>query len=183
MITVLYSGNLQREKLDAIQAQISDLTAQRKTITNADLPTDDLRASCCAAVRDIVDSPSGISMLSRLRYLANPGQPRPLVEHGDASRDFAALVIHMIGEEAIADRLFECVSTNERYAAGLPASDRTTQVVELDKQIWKLSVAEEFEARTIELQGGVFVMRRPLAVLNLDAVLEAWDKAGSATPP
>lgn len=180
MITVLYSGNPQREKLDAIQAQIADLTAQRKTIANADLATDDLRASCDAAVRDIIDGPAGISMQSRIRYLAQPGRPTPLIEQDDTSRDFAALVIHMIGEDTIANRLFDRVSTHEKYTAGLPASERAARIAELDKQIRRLSVAEEIEARKIESQGVVFVMRRPLAALDIDAVLEAWDKAGTA---
>lgn len=180
MINVISSGDARRAKLDAIQAQISDLTAQRKAIANADLPADDLRASCDAAVRAIVDSAAGISMLSRLRYLAKSGRPTPLIERGETSRDFAALVVHMIGQEAIADQLFECVSKNERYVAGLPASERATRIAELDRQLWKLSVAEEIEARKIESQGGVYVMRRALAALDIGAVLEAWDQADPA---
>lgn len=179
MITVIYSGNPQRQRLDAIQAQISDLTAQRKTMANADLAADALRASCDAAVRDISDGPAGISMRSRFRYLAQPGRPTPLLEQHDTSRDFAALVVHLIGENTIADRLFERVSTHEKYTAGLPASERATRIAEINEQLWELSVAEEIEARKIESQGGVFVMRRPLAALDIDAILSAWDQAGT----
>ena len=36
------------------------------------------------------------------------------------------------------------------------------------------------EAREIEAQGGIFVMRRPLKQLNINAILVAWDQADTA---
>ena len=182
MITVLHFGDPHREKLDAIQSQIAELVAKRKAITVADLAVEDLQASCSEAVHSVTESAAGVSMLSRLRYLAQPGRPSPLIEQGDRGQDLGALIVALLGERTIAHSLFDYASTREGYSPGLPAAQRATRVSELDEQIRDLSVAEEIEARKLEVAGGVFVMRRPLAALDIDAILKAWDQVpGTST--
>ena len=142
MITVLHSGDPCREKFDAIEAQIVELVAKRKAMTAADLAIEDLQASCDEAVYTITESAAGVSMLTRLRYLAQPGRPSALIEQDDRGQDLGALIVALIGERTIAQSLFDFATTRESYSPGLPATERAVRVVEIDKQLHDLSIAE-----------------------------------------
>ena len=177
MISVLFAGDPQRENMDAIQKEIATLTAERKATSRADLPASELRSRFERAVRTLMESPAGKSVHGRLRYLRQPeGRSTRLLENNDRSGAVAAWIVSLLGEDVIAERLFELASTREDYSPGLPAGERAARIAELDRELRELAVAEETEARRIESQGGVFVMRRPIAKLDLDAVLEAWDQ-------
>lgn len=175
MSIVLRSGDPRRQKLDAIEAQIAELSSQRATIAGATVSSDELRERCAAIERSERERIRHVHL--RFRQLARPGPIPALRQQDDDCRDQKALDLYMSPEGEYAEKLFKALSSDPQCApAELSAAERARRIAELDAALREQLVAEELEARRLEAAGHD-VRRRPIAQLDIHALFEAWDQA------
>jgi hypothetical protein len=175
-VIVLRRGDPRRQKLDAIQQQLSELVLARGLIDGADLPADELRAECALAERGLRQPLANIMQRIRSLKRRRQGPLQALIRKGDNEPEVAAFFAFILGEGVIADRLFEVLSS-DAYEPGLTAAEHARRSAELDAALAEQLFAEELEAYRLEADGGVFVRRRPSAALDIDALFQAWDRA------
>ena len=176
MIDVLLQGDPRRAKLDAVQAALEATRTERDAIARAAVTREELAARCQREAGRLVAAGGAAT---RTRYLTQPGNPPALITSDDDALNIAALAIFLIGKDIVAERLLALATTDQTYEPGLPEAERAARVAELDASLHELLVEEEAECCKLESDGATYVMRRPIAKLDVGAVLEAWDRAAT----
>jgi len=176
MITVLLPGDPSRAELDAVQAKLEAIRTDRNAVASASVCHDELTARCQREARRLLNASDAAT---RIGYLAQPGNPPALISRNEDPGDIVALVTTLLGEQVVAKRLFELAIGDQEYAPGLPEAERATRIAELDESLHRLLIDEEIECCRLERDGATYVMRRPLGKLDVDAIVEAWDRVAT----
>jgi hypothetical protein len=171
MITVLTTGDPRRQAVDAAQARAAELVAERKAVARADVPREELEVRCARAAEGLLADDRG---MHRVRQIKKPGQLTALVQRRDTELEIVSLLATIIGKQTIGERLLELSVSDPLYKPGLPERDRAARLAELDRQLVDVLVAEELECVKLERDGATWVVRRPIAELDIDAILRAW---------